>query len=120
MKDDLEKAKASGNAKRVKELEAQGPIVQARMHWQVFSSLSVPNIVDRIKESIPGIAREAGVSAVVSKWELVYRDASVECVDLTSQLVALFKPEAKVLKRIEQMAGKDPVPLDKLPPEVGY
>jgi hypothetical protein len=117
---ELEKARASGDARRVKELELQGPILQARMHWQVFSSLSIPNILDKVADRIPGIANEAGVLAVASKWEISYKDSSVEYVDITSLLVALFHPDARVQKWIEQMSGKDPIPLDKLPPEPNY
>jgi hypothetical protein len=117
---ELEKAKSAKDDKRVKELESQGPFMQARMHWQVFSNLSVPNIIDRIKDAIPGIAKDAGVSAIVSKWELVYTDESIECVDVTPRLVKLFNPNEKVLKWIEDGSNQDPIPLEKLPPESEY
>ena len=117
---ELEKVKSAKDDKRVKELESQGQFMQARMHWQVFSNLSVPNVIDRIKDALPGIAKDAGVSAIVSKWELVYKDESIECVDVTPRLVKLFNPDEKVLKWIEEGSKQDPIPLEKLPPESEY
>ena len=79
-----EKAKAAGDEKRVRELEAQGKAQQARLHEQGFSTASVANLMERIRPEIPAVARAAGVTLVVSKWEVMYRDPAVQYVDVTN------------------------------------
>lgn len=114
LKTELEEAKASGDEERVKQLEAYGPAFQEVMHQQGFSTGSVSGIMDRIKEELPQIAENTGVSVIVSKWEVAYKSPAVELVDLTSQLVALFDPDDRVLQWIEALKGQDPIPLDSL------
>lgn len=109
-----EKAKADNNTKVMKQLKIEGPGLQVRMHQQVFSTGSVTDIIEKIKTEIPPIAKEAGVSLVVAKTQIAYKDPSVEYVDITAQLVKLFNPSDEVLKIIEQMSKKEPVPIDKL------
>ena len=72
------------------------------------------DIIAKIKTELPPIAKEAGVSLVVAKTQIAYKDPSVEYVDITAQLVKLFNPSDEVLKIIEQMSKKEPVPIDKL------
>ncbi len=111
---ELKKAQAENDTERIEALEAEGPGLQARMHQQVFSTGTVRDVVQKIEGRIPAIAAEAGVSVVVSKWELVHVDDSAELVDVTSSLVALFDPSEEVLKTIEQMSHMDPVPIEEL------
>lgn len=120
IKAEVEAAKVAGDEKKHAELRAQMPFLQARMHWQVFSSVSAPNVIATIADALPSVASKARVAAIVSKWELVFRDESIEYVDLTPELVALFKPTEQVQKWVTEMAKKDPIPLDSLPPESGY
>ncbi|HEY3130366.1 MAG TPA: hypothetical protein VGL91_12980 [Acidobacteriota bacterium] len=118
LKAELEKAKAAKDERRVKELETWGPVTQARLHEQGFSTGSVKNIMDRIKDSVPGIAREASVSMILSKWEVVYGDPSVEYVDVTLPLVKLFNPDERTLRIVEEVSKHEPIPLEKLEPEL--
>jgi hypothetical protein len=64
---DLRDARAANNQARVKELEFQGPAVQSLMHYQVFSTASIPNIVEKLAGVLPKVAADADVSIVVSK-----------------------------------------------------
>ena len=112
---DLEQAKAARDEKRTKELEAQGLARQARLHQQGFSTGSVINIMDKIRPALAAVAKEAGVVLIVSKWEAVYADPSIEYVDVTMPLVMKFNPNAQTLRWIESMKGKDPIPLEELP-----
>ncbi|MCX7014400.1 MAG: hypothetical protein NTW86_17925 [Candidatus Sumerlaeota bacterium] len=112
--EEVKKAKAANDEKRIKELEIEMPGGQVRMHQQIFSTGAVTDIIETIKTSIPAIAQEAGVSLVVSKWEIAYKDPSIECVDVTPQLVKLFNPSAETQKMIEEMGNKEPVPIDQL------
>lgn len=115
MHQEYEKAKADKDEKRIQELEQEGPWGQVRLHQQVFSTAGVTDIMAKVKEALPAIAREAGVSVICSKWEMPYKDATVETVDLTLPIARLFKPEEQTLKLIDQMKGQEPVPFDKLP-----
>jgi hypothetical protein len=111
-------AKAGGDEKKIKELEAAGIAWQQLMHEQAFSTGSISNVIAVIKDKLPDIARQAGVTLLVSKWDVAYRDPSVEYVDVTMPVVRLFSPGDKVLTWIEEMKKQDPVPIDKLPRDV--
>ncbi len=109
------RAKAANDEKRVKELEQEGPWQQVRMHQQAFSTATVAAILDKVSERLPAIAKEAGVSAIVSKWEVPYKDASVETVDVTVPLVRLFNADERMLKMVTEIQAQPPVPFEKLP-----
>ena len=108
------KAKAAKDEKRMKQLEHEGPGLQVRMHQQAFSTGSVTDIIEKMKRALPPIAKEADVSLIVSKWQIAYKGPSVEYVDVTPKLVKLFSPSDGVLKAIEDLREKEPVPIDKL------
>ncbi len=117
---EYQKAKAAGDAAKIKELEAAGPARQELMHQQVFSSGTISNIIATLQDKLPTIAREAHVVLLLSKWDAAYRDPSIELVDVTMQLVKIFNPEEKVLKWIEEMKSQPPIPIDKLPRGANY
>ncbi len=108
------KAKADDNKKRMQELEKEGPWNQVRMHQQVFSTAGISHITAQISDEIKTMAREAGVMAVVSRWEMPYLGAGVTTVDLTLAMAKLFNPDEKTLKIMESMKNQEPVPFDKL------
>ncbi len=111
---ELREAKASGDEWRVKELEAYGPAMQHRMHQQGFGTGSVMDIMEHISDELPEIAREAGVSVIVSQWEVTYESAEADIIDLTPQLVALFAPSEQTLSIVESYKTVAPVPMDQL------
>jgi len=115
MRTELENAKANKDEKRVKELEQEGPCSQIRLHQQVFSTAPISSILTKVKDKIPGIAAQAGVRMVVSKWEVQFSDPAVENVDVTLPLVMLFNPNEKVLKWVEQMKNQAPIAFEELP-----
>jgi tetratricopeptide (TPR) repeat protein len=110
---ELEAARSTGDDWRVKELEAYGPAMQHRMHQQGFSTGSVTEIIDGIRDALPEIAREAGVSVIVSKWEVAYEGPTAEFVDVTPQIVALFGPSQQTLTIVEGYKTVAPVPMDQ-------
>ena len=114
LKAELEKAKAGGDRKRVEELEAKGPALQALMHKQAFGTWPVDEILKTIEEELAGIAAGAGVDVIVSRWDVAYRKPGVELVDVTDGMVAPFEPDAATRRVIEDMRGKDPVPAEEL------
>ena len=113
--DEYAKAKAAHDDTRAKELEQEGPWQQVRMHQQAFSTATVASILEKVSDRLPAVAKDAGVSAIVSKWEVPYRDASIETVDVTLPLVKLFTQDPKMLSMIDQIEAQPPVPFEKLP-----
>ncbi len=109
-----EKAKAAGDDKRVKELEAEGPAQQDLAHKQGFGSWPVDNILEKIKGTIPEIAAQANVQVIVSKWDIVYQQADVKFIDVTDLMVKPFDPDEATLKLIQDIQKQKPVPLDQL------
>ena len=93
MRAEYENAKAAGDEKRVKELDAEGPALQELMHKQGFSTWPVDHILEAIKKQIPEIAAKADVDVIVSKWDMVYQRS------------------AETLGVIKDIQKRDPVPL---------
>ncbi|MHC4122567.1 MAG: OmpH family outer membrane protein [Planctomycetota bacterium] len=111
---ELQKARAAGDTKKIKELEAWGPAQQARLHKQGFGTASVSNLLKHIKDDIPKIAKETGVDIIVSKWDIVYQNPSVKLIDITNEIVKPFKPSGKTLKSIRGIQTHPPVSAEVL------
>lgn len=111
---EYEKAKAAGDEKRVKELEAEGPAGQELVHKQGFGTWPVDNILAKIKGKIPKIAKQADVDVIVSKWNVVYQRPGVEFVDVTDLMVQPFDPDESTLQAIKELLKRAPVPLEEL------
>ena len=110
-----EKAKAAHDDSRVKEVEQEGQWSQVRAHQQVFSTAPVTTILAKIQDKLPAIAAQAGVALIVSKWEVPFKDGTVETVDVTLPIVKLFNPSDRVLKWVDQLKDKEPIAFEKLP-----
>jgi len=115
MRAEYDAAKAAGNQKRVAELEAQGKTQQTLLHKQGFSTAPVDDILKNIQDKIPEIAKAAGVSAVVSKWdkEALARYQSAELVDVTMPLVNAFHPIERQLKFAIDIQKQAPISLEE-------
>ncbi len=115
LKAEYEKAKASGDQKRVKALEAEGAARQRLMHTQGFSTAPVTNILDQIKDKLPTIKEKAGVSALVSKWDKAglaqYQDADL--VDVTMALVDALSPNERQRKSAIDIQKHEPISLEE-------
>jgi len=110
LKDRYEKAKAEKNEEVIKELEAWPPTYHKLQMLQCFSTASVADILEKVKDQLPKVAQEAGVDIIVSKWEIAYSNSTSEIVDVTSHLVKLFNPDEQTLKFIEGLP-KQPMSL---------
>ena len=111
---DYKKAKEAKDDKRVKEIETQMKAKQRRAHEQGFSTGSVANIMARIKDSLPGVAKKAGVDVIVSKWEVNYQSPGIKVVDVTDDLVAQFHVSAKGLEWVKGIKDHAPVPIEQI------
>lgn len=111
---DYQKAKSVKDDKRIKEIETQMKAGQRRLHEQGFSTGSVANIVAKIKDSLPAVAKKAGVDLIVSKWEVSYQSPGVKLVDVTGDLVALFHVSEKGLGWIKDIPNHAPLPIEQI------
>jgi len=108
-------AKEAKDEKRTQELEQQGQWMQVRMHQRGFSTAGAADLLGELKSLLPAIAKEAGVIAIVSKWELPFSDPAVELVDVTAQVVALFHPDEETQQILGELKDRPPVPFNELP-----
>jgi hypothetical protein len=113
-KEEYEKAKSEGNEKRAKELDAEGSAGQDLMHKQGFSTYSVNNILDKIKERIPEIAAQANVDVIASKWDIIYQRPGIEFIDVTNLIVKPFDPNERTLGIIRELLTQNPIPLEEM------
>jgi len=115
LKAEHEKAKASGDQKRVAELEAEGAARQRLLHMQGFSTAPVTNILDQIKDKLPAINEKAGVRVLLSKWDkdalARYKDADL--VDVTMALVDAFSPSERQRKSAIAIQEHKPISLEE-------
>lgn len=108
------KAKEESNQELIKELEQLGPTKQVLMHQQGFSTGSIINILEKVKDKLPAIAKDKNVKITVSKWELMFADENFELVDITNELVALYNPDEATRKIIENVKAMEPIPIEKI------
>jgi hypothetical protein len=114
LRDEFALAKAAGDTARMRELDRDGMWAQVRLHQRVYSTAGAGDLLAAVRDQLPALAKEAGVVAIVSKWEVPYSDAAVELVDVTKAVANLFAPDVMATKYIEQMAQEPPVPLDRI------
>lgn len=107
-------AKKANDTARTKELSIQAISFQHLLHQMVFSTGSVASFMTVIKDKLPELAKNEGVSIIVSKYELNYNDPSFEIVDLTKQVAALFQPKENIDKMAADIAGLSPIPIEEM------
>ena len=110
---EYKKANEENKTEYAKELDAEGKVQQQLLHEQTFSNGSVSNIIEIIKDKVQKVAQDAGVSIIISKWEIVYQDKSLDYKDVTDKLVKIFNPTEQALKWIEEIKKQNPMPIDK-------
>ena len=103
-------AEKAGDKKRVEELDAQGEAMQIRMHLQGFSTAPVDDVLDTVRDKLPGLAQRKNIAAIARQAD--YHDASVELVDVTDELVQLFNPDAQTLKTVSQVRAQKPLAIE--------
>ncbi len=111
---DYKKAREAKDEKRMKEIDSQMKLRQRRSHEQGFSTGSVAPIMATVKDSLPDIAKQAGVQVIVSKWELNHQASDVEVVDVTDQIIALFHVNERGLKWCKDIQQKPPLPIEQI------
>lgn len=84
------------------------------MHQRGFSNGSTASVLVLVKDKLPIVAKDAGVIAILSKWELTFADPDIEIVDLTMQVARLYNPTGNFERTAGEMAKMDPIPLEEL------
>jgi hypothetical protein len=114
LKKEHDEAKAAGNNEKAKELEAQGKAGQEHSHSQVFGSAPVDEIIAKINDQIPEIAKAAGVDLIVSKWSVTYRSPDTEFIDVTEPMAKLFHPDEQTWKMLRDLPKHPPISAEEL------
>ncbi len=114
LKQEHDQAKAAGDEEKAKRLEAEGRGGQAHSHSQVFGSAPIDDVVAKIKDQLPAIAKQAGVDLIVSKWSITYRSPDAQFVDVTEPLAKLFQPDETTMKMIREIPKHPPVSAEEL------
>jgi hypothetical protein len=112
---EVKAAKEKGDSKKLDELKAAFQEGQRQAHRRVFSTAPVDDVLQEIKDRLPEIQKQAGVSELVSKWDekkLKPYAASLQ-VDVTDLLVREFKPTEKHQKVIESIKKVKPISLEE-------
>ena len=109
---EFEKAKAAGDAAKMKELQTWGEQFQRQLHFQGFGRVPVDDLLAPVKEHVARLGRERGLAAITMSCEFTGPD--VELVDVTDDLVKLFEPSEKTLDMVRQVRKVPPTPLPQL------
>lgn len=70
--------------------------------------------MEKIKDRLPAVAKEANVQIIVSKWELNHQTTEVEVVDVTDKLVALFHVSERGLQWCKDIQRQKPLPIEQI------
>jgi hypothetical protein len=107
-------AKKVNDTVKYREANVQMMSYQHLLHLRVFGTGSVGSVMDLVADQLPGLAKKAGVSMILSKWEINYQQADVEIVDLTDEIAQLFKPAENIKKITGDITKQTPIPLEDL------
>jgi hypothetical protein len=113
-KQQSDSAEKAHDTARVKKLSIQAMSFQHLLHQTVFSNGSCGYVTALVKDKLPELARTAGVSVILSKWEVTFSDPSVEIVDLTSQVAQLFQPKENIDPMSKDISAQQPIPIDEM------
>lgn len=110
--EELEEARRSGDSARAKELDEWGWRHQRDLHRKGFCRVPVDDILARVRERLPEVARRTGVDVI--GWQCDYAAPKVRVIDVTRELVSLFEPSEKTWKTVEGLKDHPAVDLDEM------
>jgi hypothetical protein len=106
------RAKEAGDKERMAELERRGRESQERMHRQVFGDAPIPDILEKMADKLPEVARSAGVDAIVTGVH--HAGPGVRVVDVTEQMAAVWNPDEKTRELMRELPKHPPVSAEQL------
>ncbi|HWH70610.1 MAG TPA: hypothetical protein VNT26_14575 [Candidatus Sulfotelmatobacter sp.] len=109
------KAKQAGDTERMKQIDQQMQAMQTLRHKQGFSTAPVDDILKHIETRLPAIQKEAGVEALVSKWDqaTLAKYPTAQKVDVTMRLVDEFHPNARQRQSAIEIQKHKPISLSQ-------
>ena len=112
-KAEQQKAKAAADAARLKELDQQMRANQVLRHKQAFSTAPVDDLLKFIEGGLGRIKQEAGVKAIVSKWDEagLKQYKTTEKIDITERLVDEFHPTPRQRRSALEIQKHKPISL---------
>jgi len=116
MRQEYEQATAAGDEATLTRIDTLMQERQKLLHAQGFSTAPVNELLDHYSAALPALLEEAGVSALISKWDGVAlsEHSEVRRVDMTESLVDLITADPKQRNAAMEILDQDPVPLDSL------
>ncbi|MFQ5749420.1 MAG: hypothetical protein ACE5H3_08195 [Planctomycetota bacterium] len=113
-REEMKTAQAAKDEKRVQAIGERMKALQDHVRRQGFGGAPVGDILERIQDKLPGLAAEAGVDAIVSKWDVIWSGPTVAATDVTDLLVEPFHPDQATREILKQLPQTEPVPLEDL------
>lgn len=107
-------AEAEGDEAKKKEIGDRMVALQKQLHEQVFSTGSIDNILKKIDSRIKKYAFDKGLDVIVNKWDTTFVAEGAEMVDITMDLVEMFKPDDTTREQALDIQTRKPVPMDQL------
>lgn len=110
--EEKKQAEAKGDTLKAQELEAQMQRYSLNRHKQVFSTIPVQDLLDRVKDKLPGVAETTGVDMIVSQWQVDYSAPDIDIVDITFEMAKMLEPtrsDAALRKAIEELKKVPPL-----------
>jgi hypothetical protein len=111
----FEKAKAEGDKERLKQLEEQARGAHDKAHRQVAGCAGIDEILERLRDRLPRVAREACVDLIVERAR--YVGAGVQAVDVTELMARQFGATEETLRELREVMKQPPVEFDQLAAE---
>ncbi|MCX6150800.1 MAG: hypothetical protein NTX22_09770 [Ignavibacteriales bacterium] len=105
----MKNAKEKDDKKTIAKIEREGTLRQAMMHEQGFGKGSINNITETMKDKMAILVKNENLTAIVSKWELVYSGTDVELVDITEKIVDFFEPSEKIKSMMKEIMQSEPI-----------
>jgi len=103
---EMEVAKKAGDQKKIAELKAWGNQLQRTLHFQGFARVPVEDLLEPVKAQVAKVSEQQGLAVITAGC--TYSSERVEVVDVTAQLVELFKPSEKTRKVAQQITTVKP------------
>lgn len=106
---DMKAAEENGDKKAIAKIKRGRSLQQAIKHEQGFGKGSINDIIEKIKDKIAALGKKENLTAIISKWEVVYNSAEVELVDITERVVDLFEPNERMKEMTKEVLMSEPV-----------
>lgn len=102
-------AKLKNDTVEIARIELEANLRQAMLHEQGFGTGSISGITESIKDKMVQLAEEENLSAIVSKWEVVFSNKNIELIDVTEKVAGFFEPDEKIKAMVKDIIQTEPV-----------